>query len=194
MGGLNPELNHPARRSGGEERDEAGEWYFDKKIGRLYLWPKESVNLNRTRVEVARHLITLDLVGARHVEVSGLTFTGGNSIDPKKAVDVGEYKIPEHFAVMPAIRLLGDCRSIHISNIAVTQTAGGGIANMVTSKDDLVSDIIRITDTEFSRDAVPPTQCERKGPPITPYNIRCKSDSIRDYHWSAALTACLLLE
>ncbi len=45
-----------------------------------------------------------------------------------------------------------------------------------------------------SRDAVPPTQCERKGPPLTPYNIRRKNDSIRDYHWTAALTACLLLE
>ncbi len=45
-----------------------------------------------------------------------------------------------------------------------------------------------------SRDAVPPTQCERKGPPIAPYNIRRKNDSIRDYHWTAALTACLLLE
>ncbi len=152
-------MNHPARSPAAKSPfflenkawflDEAGEWYFDKKTGHLYLWPKEGVDPNRTQVEVARHLITLDLVGARHVEVSGLTFTGGNSIDPKKAVDVGEYKIPEHFAIMPAIRLMGDCRSIRISNIAVTQTAGGGIANMVTSKDDLVSDI-RITDSEFT--------------------------------------------
>ncbi|MDF1512614.1 MAG: trehalase family glycosidase [Anaerolineae bacterium] len=55
-----------------------------------------------------------------------------------------------------------------------------------------------------ARDAVPPVACDRKGPcdckgPCnfkghrkTPYNIRVKIDSIRDYHWSAALVAKLL--
>ncbi len=158
-GTLHPELNHPARAPAVKSPfflenkawflDEAGEWYFDKESGRLYVWLAGDADPNRIAVEVAHHLITLELVGARHVEISGLTFNGGNSIDPKKAVDVGNYKIPENFALMSAIRLLGDCRSIHISNIAVTQTAGGGIANMVTSKDDLVSDIW-ITDSEFT--------------------------------------------
>lgn len=44
-----------------------------------------------------------------------------------------------------------------------------------------------------STDEVPPVACDRKGPCIAPYNIRVKMDSIRDYHWTAALTACLLL-
>lgn len=42
-------------------------------------------------------------------------------------------------------------------------------------------------------DRVPPTRCERKGPYMG-YDIRRKLDAFRDYHWTAALTACLLLE
>jgi glycogen debranching enzyme len=45
-----------------------------------------------------------------------------------------------------------------------------------------------------ARDAVPPVACDRKGPHVEPYDIRRKMDSIRDYHFTAALTACLLLE
>lgn len=45
-----------------------------------------------------------------------------------------------------------------------------------------------------STDQVDPPDCDRKGPRRKPYNIRNKIDCIRDYHWTAALTACLLLE
>jgi glycogen debranching enzyme len=45
-----------------------------------------------------------------------------------------------------------------------------------------------------STDRRPPQACERKGPRVEPYDIRRKIDSIRDYHWTAALTANLLLE
>ncbi|MHB0859515.1 MAG: amylo-alpha-1,6-glucosidase [Anaerolineae bacterium] len=41
---------------------------------------------------------------------------------------------------------------------------------------------------------IQPTQLARKGPHREPYDIRVKMDAIRDYHWTAALTACLLLE
>jgi glycogen debranching enzyme len=43
-------------------------------------------------------------------------------------------------------------------------------------------------------DRTSPVACDRKGPRGEHYDIRVKIDSIRDYHWSAALTACLLLE
>jgi glycogen debranching enzyme len=43
-------------------------------------------------------------------------------------------------------------------------------------------------------DDVPPSACNRKGPRVEPYDIRRKMDSIRDYHWTAALTARLLLD
>lgn len=45
-----------------------------------------------------------------------------------------------------------------------------------------------------SSDRRPPTECDRKGPAAACYDIRRKVDSIRDFHWTAALTVCLLLE
>jgi glycogen debranching enzyme len=43
-----------------------------------------------------------------------------------------------------------------------------------------------------ARDEVPPVACDRKGKRQEPYDLRRKMDSIRDYHWTAALTACML--
>ncbi|MBN1977071.1 MAG: hypothetical protein JW918_06685 [Anaerolineae bacterium] len=45
-----------------------------------------------------------------------------------------------------------------------------------------------------ARDSVPPSACARKGLRVEPYDIRRKMDAIRDYHWTAALTARLLLD
>ena len=42
-------------------------------------------------------------------------------------------------------------------------------------------------------DERPPTECDRKGTRREPYDIRRKMDSIRDYHWTAAVTFDLLL-
>ena len=39
-----------------------------------------------------------------------------------------------------------------------------------------------------------PTRLDRKGPIPEPYDCRRKIPSIRDYHWSAALTFRLLLD
>jgi hypothetical protein len=44
-----------------------------------------------------------------------------------------------------------------------------------------------------ARDMVPPTQCHRKGPVPRQYDLRQKMSSIRDYHWTAALVADLLM-
>jgi hypothetical protein len=40
----------------------------------------------------------------------------------------------------------------------------------------------------------PPVECDRKGPTASAYDPRHKVDCIRDFHWTAALTACLILE
>ena len=45
-----------------------------------------------------------------------------------------------------------------------------------------------------AKEEVPPTHCDRKGSHRDPYDIRRKMDSIRDYHWTAALVASLLLK
>ncbi len=44
-----------------------------------------------------------------------------------------------------------------------------------------------------AKDEVPPPACDRKGPIRKPYDIRARGGSIRDYHWTAAVTASLLL-
>ncbi len=45
-----------------------------------------------------------------------------------------------------------------------------------------------------AKDERPPLACDRKGQRVKPYDIRRKYDSIRDYHWTAALVACLLMD
>lgn len=45
-----------------------------------------------------------------------------------------------------------------------------------------------------AKDERTPPECDRKGARRPPYDIRRKMDSIRDYHWTAALTFCLLLD
>ena len=43
-----------------------------------------------------------------------------------------------------------------------------------------------------AQDKIPPPACDRKGPHREPYDIRVKMDSIRDYHWTAALVVAFL--
>ena len=45
-----------------------------------------------------------------------------------------------------------------------------------------------------ARGIIPPTQCHRKGPVPQRYDVRAKMSAIRDYHWTAALVASLLLD
>lgn len=44
-----------------------------------------------------------------------------------------------------------------------------------------------------AKDQVPPVACDRKGPVGEPFDVRAPGGSIRDCHWTAALTARLLL-
>jgi hypothetical protein len=45
-----------------------------------------------------------------------------------------------------------------------------------------------------AKDEVPPVACDRKGDRREPYDLRTKMDSIRDYHWTAALIVDMLLD
>lgn len=72
------------------------------------------------------------------------------------------------------------------------------VADMLTRKTiDFVDRYYLETGVLFefydARDERPPSACDRKGPRQEPYDLRNKVDSIRDYHWTAALTADLLL-
>ena len=45
-----------------------------------------------------------------------------------------------------------------------------------------------------TKDEISPTRCDRKGKQQEPYDIRQKMDSIRDYHWTAALCFLWLMD
>jgi hypothetical protein len=45
-----------------------------------------------------------------------------------------------------------------------------------------------------AKDEMPPVDCDRKGARREPYDLRTKMDSIRDYHWTAALMVDLLFD
>ena len=67
----------------------------------------------------------------------------------------------------------------------------------------LIETVLRYVNTYYERygvvfefydaqDKIPPPACDRKGPHREPYDIRVKMDSIRDYHWTAALVVAFL--
>lgn len=162
-GSLQPELNHPVRHPAVNSPfylenlprflDQPGEWYFSAKGdgGRtLYIRLPEDRDPNDARVEVAERPITLDIVGQQHIEVSGLTFTGGNALDLNQAPDVGDYKRAHTNTLMATIRLSGNCRHIHLHHLRLHDAAGSGIANLITDARDVVQHI-RITDSQFDR-------------------------------------------
>ncbi len=127
--------------------DQPGEWYYDSGTERLYIWPLEDAQPGST-VEVARQRIILDLVDSEHVRISGLTFTGGNSITLDKAADKGDRTEPENFALMAAIRLSGTTRHIELSNLHFHHLGGSGVVNLITKANDPVESVL-ITDSKF---------------------------------------------
>lgn len=117
--------------------DEAGEWVFAAKgtPGRtLYVRLPGDIDPNTTRVEVAQLPVILDIEGQQHIEVSGLTLTGGNSIDLNKAPRAGNYDRPDNYAMMPAIRLQNNSQNIRLSHLTIRDTAGTGIVNFITEE------------------------------------------------------------
>ncbi|MDA3963080.1 MAG: hypothetical protein PF961_20025 [Planctomycetota bacterium] len=130
--------------------DEAGEWYFDAKDRRLYLWAPEGADPASFTLEAAVHEIILDIHGQRHIEVGGLTFTGGNVQDLRKSPDVQDYNAPAPCDVNSAIRLLGNCQDIDLHHLVIVDTTGGAVTNLITGADDVVRGIT-VRDSEFER-------------------------------------------
>ena len=162
-GSLQPMLNHPVRHPHTNSPfylenlprflDKPGEWYFSAKgndARTLYLRLPDGQDPNRLGVEAAARQVTLDIVDQQHVEVSGLTFAGGNPVRLVEAMDVGDYTKPENDSQMPLIRLKGNCQHINLHHLTIRDTAGSGIANFITDKGDVVRDI-RVADSRFDR-------------------------------------------
>ncbi|HEY2584335.1 MAG TPA: right-handed parallel beta-helix repeat-containing protein [Tepidisphaeraceae bacterium] len=59
-----------------EELDAPGEWYFDRRDGMLYFWPPSPIKANS--VCLPRLETMIDIAGASHVTLRGLTIEGCN--------------------------------------------------------------------------------------------------------------------
>ncbi|MCC5843454.1 MAG: right-handed parallel beta-helix repeat-containing protein [Verrucomicrobia bacterium] len=130
-----------------------GEWTFVPDTRKVYLRMPGDRDPNETGFEVARHKVVLDLVDPHHVEVSGLHFTGGNVGNLHRAARGVEerddlYSRPEGFAQMPAVRLRGDTRNVHLRHLIIHDSAGGGIANFIHAPEDVI-DGVTVSDSEL---------------------------------------------
>ncbi len=126
--------------------DEAGEWYFDSGARILYLFSESDPN--GSSYDAAQHEIAIDLVDAKFVEITGLALVHNNVPDLNKAYDVENYNRPHVTSLCPLIRLKGNCQDITLSHLAFSDSAGTGIANLITDKSDVVSNIT-ISDNSF---------------------------------------------
>ncbi|RMD76414.1 MAG: hypothetical protein D6820_12735, partial [Lentisphaerae bacterium] len=157
-GSLQPSLTHPARHPVKNAPfylenlprflDEAGEWYYDMKSRRLFLWLPEDRDPNTVTVEVAQRKILLDIEGQRYIEVAGLSFTGGNARNLNDAPRAGNYDRTNNYCAMAAIRLRNDCRHIRLHHLKIYETAGAGIVNEFLDKGCRLSDI-EVADSRF---------------------------------------------
>ena len=157
-GSLKVELNHPVRlptknspfflENKASFLDEAGEWYYDGASQRVLVRLPDDADPKTFRIEAAAREVTLNIVGQKWIEVAGLTFAGGNVPDLNKAVDNGGYKAPERTSEMAAIRLAGDCQNIALHHLTIQDSAGSGIANLITGASDVVQNI-EIRDSRF---------------------------------------------
>lgn len=136
-GSLRIAINHPRRHPNGNAPfylenlprflDEAGEWWFDAKASRLWLRMTGDADPNTAHIEVAQHNIIVDLVHLQHVEISGLTFSGGNCPDLNKAPGAGDWTRRQPITQMGAIRLRGNTQHIVLRHLTIRNMLGGGI-------------------------------------------------------------------
>ncbi len=133
--------------------DEGGEWYFDAKSRRFYLWMPKNLDPNSNPVNVAQHRVILDIPNQSWISVSGLVFTENNSVDPKDIPDVTgsdgtPWARPFPYTQEGAIRLLGNVSNVNLNHLEFLDLAGAGVVNEVRNAGETVSGI-RITDCRF---------------------------------------------
>ncbi len=161
-GRLQPHITHPARHPRANAPfflenlprflDEAGEWYYSPRgddAGTLYVWLPEGGDPSDAGVEIAQRMVLLDIDNQSHIDVSGLTLTGGNARDLNDAPRAGDWERPQNDTQMVAIRLANNAQHIDLHHLRIVDTAGAGITNLVTEQDTSLSDIT-VRDSEFT--------------------------------------------
>lgn len=93
--------------------DEAGEWYYDTSLKRLFVWPLENKNPSKGDIEIARRPYGIKMVNATNITIEG--FIIKNVTSSLKSIDDGSISlIPENGATIQNIKL----KDIIISNSA----------------------------------------------------------------------------
>lgn len=128
--------------------DQPGEFWFDEATRRCYLWLPADADHESTTIELARHRAIIDIENQDHIAISGLTLTGGNSVDPTAFPETGGWKLPIPARWMAAVRLAGDVDDIELSHLHVHHSAGLGVVNHILDEGDVVSGIV-IRDSRF---------------------------------------------
>lgn len=125
--------------------DQAGEWWFDRDERKLYVWLPGDGDPRQGTIELAHHRVIIDIPSQRHIEIAGLTLTGGNSIDLNQA---SRFRQPDPvweqldgYTQMAAIRLQNASSDIVMRHLAIEHTAGTGVSNLITDKGVTQSDI-----------------------------------------------------
>jgi hypothetical protein len=128
--------------------DTDGEWTFVPEGRRLYARLPGDIDPASTVFEVAKHQVILDIKNQSNIEVSGLTFVGGNSMELKQAAPEN-FTSPANFTQMAAIRLNGNTANLTFRNLMFQDTAGCGISNWIRTDDDFTQKIL-IADSDFN--------------------------------------------
>ncbi len=113
--------------------DEAGEFYYDRQRGRLFVRLREDRDPNSVRIELATAYDTLEITNQNYIEVSGLTFRFN-----------GRRPFPSSSNV---IELDGNCRNITIENCLFEHVANDAIWAQVEANE--VMDYITVHDCDF---------------------------------------------
>ncbi len=148
--------------------DEAGEWHFAAEgdnARTLYVRLPDDADPNNAAVEVAQHQIILDIQGQSHIDVSGLTFTGGNARDLNDAPRAGDWVRPDNYTQMAAIRLNNNTQHVRLHHLDIRDTAGSGIVHFITEKETVLRDI-EIADSNFENIDNQAIDLEYKSAPI----------------------------
>jgi hypothetical protein len=129
--------------------DSPGEFWFDKKGagGRLYLRLSGDQDPNTVRVEVARRIHMIDILGMSHVHVSGLAFRFSNVYWNLTAAPY--WVSHESIDVQPGcVRLLGSGTDIAVTH-CVFEHVHKGVRLKAVGRQDAIDQVV-VADNVFS--------------------------------------------
>ena len=110
-----------------EELDTPGEWYLDRKRGRLYFWPPSDVKKGHPTVSLVQDLVQLNHVS--HVTLRGLTLEAcrGNGV----VIGGGDHDLIVNCTIRNTGNkgaIVADSTSSGVQNCDITETGDSGVS------------------------------------------------------------------